>query len=412
LSKYILFPKNILYTVTMNFERSHVETIIKALERPKPLIQVLIGPRQVGKTTIARHIQTKLSYPCIYASADSPLPPGPEWVESQWRIAELEYVRSNKPVLLILDEAQKVRGWNESIKQLWDTVVSDRKDIRVLLLGSSALMLHQGLAESLAGRYFLHRCSHWSFPECATAFGWDFSRWLYFGGYPGAVSFIDDVSQWKRYVTDSLIEPVLAKDVLSTKQITKPTLLRHLFALAAAFPAHILSYNKMLRQLQDAGNTTTLAHYLRLLSDAFLISGLEQFSKGRVRRRGSSPKLILWNNALINAFSTRSFEETNMDAAWRGRLVENAVGAYFCTGLPETDYTISYWRDGNFEVDFVISRSSNVFAVEVKSGRGDKMSGMRKFRERYPGCRMLVVGGEGIPLERFFIEPAQSWLEG
>jgi uncharacterized protein len=394
-----------------NFERSLVPLLVKELKEQQSVFQVLTGPRQVGKTTIAQQIMDKLASPAIYASADSPLPPGPEWIETQWRRAEVEADRTGGPVLLVLDEVQKVRGWSESLKSKWDAAIRTSRDIRLLVLGSSALLIQAGLSESLTGRFFLHRCSHWTFQECVDAFGWDLTRWLYFGGYPGAAVFSDNERKWKGYVTDSLIETVLARDVLQLQKVTKPTLLRHLFALAATFPAQILSYNKMLGQLQDVGNTTTIAHYLRLLETAFLVSGLELFSRGSVRKRGSSPKLLLWNNALINALSSLSFDESISDTSWWGRLVENAVGGHLLNSLSPSEYAITYWREGNREVDFVIARGTNLWAIEVKSGRGGKTSSLELFRNRYPNAQLLVFGGNGIPLQEFFTTPAGMWLE-
>jgi uncharacterized protein len=214
----------------------------------------------------------------------------------------------------------------------------------------------------------------------------------------------------KRYITDSLIETVLARDVIQMSRIAKPVLLRHLFALAAALPAQTVSYTKMLGQLQDAGNTTTLAHYLKLLESAFLASGLELFSQGKQRKRGSSPKLILWNNALVNALSTRTFAGTLGDAVWWGRLVENAIGAYLCNGLHSVEYTITYWREGNHEVDFVVARGRDIWAIEVKSGRSGKTSGLNYFHNLYPKAKPILVGAQGIPLETFFSKDASSWL--
>lgn len=393
-----------------SFERSLVPLLVGEFEKPQPVFQVVTGPRQVGKTTIAQQVMDKLPFPSIYASADSPLPPGPEWIETQWLRAEIEADRSGGVVLLVLDEVQKVRGWSESLKSKWDAARRSSRDIRLLVLGSSALLIQAGLSESLTGRFFLHRCSHWTFQECADAFAWDLPRWLYFGGYPGAAAFSDDERKWKRYVTDSLIETVLAHDVLQLQKITKPTLLRHLFALAATFPAQILSYNKMLGQLQDAGNTTTLAHYLRLLETAFLVSGLELFSRGAVRKRGSSPKLLLWNNALVNALSNRSFNESIADTSWWGRLVENAVGAHLVNNLHPVDYSITYWRHGDREVDFVVARGTELYAIEVKSGRSGKVSSLDAFRARFPDARLLAVGGNGIPLKDFFSTPADRWV--
>lgn len=393
------------------FPRSLVHTLAEAMKRRLPVFQALTGPRQVGKTTIAHQVIDILSYPSVYATADSPLPPGPEWIETNWRLAQVECERQGGPVVLVLDEIQKVRGWSETLKYYWDQNRRGDNDIRLLVLGSSALLLQEGLTESLSGRFFLSRCMHWSFRECREAFGWDLRQWLYFGGYPGAAVFVEDEGQWKRYVADSLIETVLARDVLQMHRIAKPALMRHLFALAAIFPAQIFSYNKMLGQLQDAGNTTTLAHYLKLLESAFLVSGIEAYSKGRIRKRGSSPKLILWNNALINALSTRTFRDSIGDYVWWGHLVENAVGSHLCNGLSGAEYSIAYWREGDREVDFIVSRGSETWAIEVKSGRGGKLSGMDRFRSKYPEAKALIVGAGGIPLEQFFMSDAGVWFK-
>jgi uncharacterized protein len=385
----------------MSYERPLKKTILSELSRPTTVIHALIGPRQVGKTTIARQIEESISIPTVYATADSPVPLDSTWVETQWKRALMAQGPRHKPVLLILDEVQKVRGWGETIKLLWDNRSKAQK-IRVLILGSSSLLMQEGLNESLAGRFFLHRCPHWGYTECRNAFKFSLEQWIYFGGYPGAVPFVKNETSWKRYIVDSLIETVLARDVLQMSRIAKPVLLRHLFALSATFPAQSLSYTKMLGQLQDAGNTTTLAHYLRLLESAFLVSGLELFSQGHKRKRGSSPKLVLWNNALVNALSTQDFTQSAADPVWWGRLVENAVGSHLCNGLHPAEHTITYWREGMHEVDYVVSAGRGVWALEVKSGRARSVGGLERFKSRYPRAKTLLVGGQGIPLREFF----------
>ncbi len=391
----------------MDFQRPAVADIEKGLSSRVPLLQVVVGPRQVGKSTAAAQIKTRLAWPSHSASADSALPHPPEWIETQWQLARL---KGGKKSLLILDEIQKVRGWSEVVKRLWDEERAQNGPVRPLLLGSSALLLQQGLTESLSGRFFLHRFTHWTWPECHAAFGWTLDQWIFFGGYPGAASLIPDETVWKRYVSDSLIETVLSRDVFQLQTVNKPALLRHLFALAATFPSQILSYTKMLGQLQDAGNTTTLAHYLRLLESAFLASGLELFSKGKVRKRGSSPKLILWNNALINATSLRSFADARREGNWWGRLVENAVGAHLLNELQGPQWSITYWRDGDHEVDFVISHGVDIWAVEVKSGRSDKAGGVEAFRKAYPKAKIWLLGADGVRLDEFFSRPARDWF--
>lgn len=391
------------------FERAVVAEVLERLHNPPELIQIVLGPRQVGKTVAARAVEASWNGPVRYAAADLPLPPGPEWIETAWRLARRD--AADGVSLLILDEVQKVHGWSETVKAFWDEDKAKGIPLKVLLLGSSALLLAKGTTESLAGRFFLHRCLHWSFPECREAFGWNLDRWIFHGGYPGAAPLIQNEDAWRAYITDSLVETVLARDVLAMQTVTKPALLRHLFALSARFPARILSYNKMLGQLHDAGNTTTLAHYLRLLGTAFLVSGLERYSAGYARSRGSSPKLVLWNNALISALNLYSFKEVSSEPAWWGRLVENAVGAHLLNHLQSLPYEITYWSERGYEVDYVVRTGDRTWAIEVKSGRPGRTAGLRAFLRRYPDSHVLVIGTGGIALEEFFNTHPKELLE-
>ncbi len=373
-----------------------------------PFIQVICGPRQVGKTTAAKQIMAAVDFASLYVTADSPVPLPPEWLETQWLRAVRECEKTKGPVLLVLDEVQKIKGWSDTVKSLWDQRTAD---VRILILGSSALLLQKGLTESLAGRFFLHRFSHWTFPECRETFGWDFDDWLFFGGYPGAAAFSSDEETWKQYVSDSLVETVLSKDVLQLQTVTKPALLRNLFGLSVTFPSQILSYNKMLGQLVDAGNTTTLAHYLTLLESAFLVSGLELYSRGKQRKRGSSPKLIIWNNAMVNALGLRSAAQCVEDSVWRGRLVENAVGAHLLQSLHAPNQSVTYWRKGGHEVDFIVEMGERTFAIEVKSGCSGDAAGLSAFKKMYPESTCVMIGGSGIPLEDFFTENPLSFFQ-
>lgn len=389
-------------------ERQIVSSLTEQLTSQPPLLQVIVGPRQVGKTTAAQAVAEHWLGPTCYAAADVSPPPGPEWIETQWQRARRE--AATGPPLLILDEVQKVRDWSEVIKAHWDEDRTADRKIHVILVGSSAMLLSRGATESLAGRFMLNRCLHWSYKECQAAFGWDLDQWIYFGGYPGAAQLVPRQENWRAYITDSLIETVISRDVLVAHPIAKPALLRNLFGLAARFPAQILSYNKMLGQLQDAGNTTTLAHYLRLLETAFLVSGLERFSAGHARSRGSSPKFIFWNNALISALGLRSLEQVRAEPDRWGRWIENAVGAHLLNHLQGLPFEITYWRHRNREVDFVVRAGDALWAIEVKSGRAGTMPGLEAFQREHPRARRLVVGSGGVPLEEFFGEDPKALL--
>jgi predicted AAA+ superfamily ATPase len=385
----------------IQYERGVVQEVWRGLWLPKRLLHIIVGPRQVGKTTASLQIAAKWQGPVVQASADAPLPPGPEWLRHHWQRARAQ--AQGSPVLLILDEVQKVAGWSEEIKALWDQEVHREHAITVLLLGSSALHIQRGLSESLAGRFMLYRFGHWGYEEMADAFGATLEQWIQYGGYPGAWPLIQSSEQlWLQYVRDSLIETVLTKDVLQLQTIAKPALLRHLFYLSCAHPAQIFSYNKMLGQLQDAGNTTTLSHYVKLLESAFLLSGLEASRREGQSRRGSSPKLILWNNALISAALGLSLEHNLSDPQWWGRLTENAVGAHLLNGLAATSCRLQYWRQRDKEIDFLVSTPRKCFAIEVKSTRPRPLRGLKAFCENRSEAQPVILGGNGMPLEEFF----------
>ena len=389
-------------------EREVVAEVLESLRKRRRFLHIIVGARQVGKTTAALQIAEHWRGVVIRASADEPLPPGPEWIRTHWERATS---RRRESPLLILDEIQKVTGWSETVKSLWDAEQSARLPLAVLLLGSSALLVQKGLSESLAGRFLLFRCPHWGYPEVHAAFRTDLDRWLFFGGYPGSYSLTADESSWSAYIRDSLIETVLARDVLQLQTVAKPALLRHLFLLAASLPAQIVSYNKMLGQLVDAGNTTTLAHYLHLLGSAFLLTGLEKFRGGQAAKRGSSPKLILWNNALVSAVVGRRFREARQDPSWWGRIVENAVGACLLNSLQGLPWEVLYWREGHLEVDYIVRSPRRLLAIEVKSSRPKASLGLAAFCSRWPETKPLVVGQGGIPLEEFFSADLPRLLE-
>ena len=245
----------------------------------------------------------------------------------------------------------------------------------------------------------------------AGAFGWSLDEYVFYGAYPGAAPLVERPDEWARYVNDSLIEPVIARDVLLMSRVDKPALLRQVFDLGCAYSAQILSYNKMLGQLQDAGNTTTIAHYLDLLSGAGLVTGLQKFSGAAVRRRASSPKLQVLNTALITARSTRSIGETRSDPAAWGRLVESAVGAHLANAAAAGHCEVYYWRDRNREVDFVVRSGDRVVAIEVKSGRKTTAQpGLAAFKAAHQTARTMLVGEAGMDLAWFLSTPVTDWL--
>ncbi len=394
------------------YRRPVFATILARLGEPRRFIQVLAGPRQSGKTTLARQALAGCALPSRYASADLPAPQDSLWVSQQWEVARRLAAESSEGAILVLDEVQKVGDWSAVVKGLWDEDTRKRIPLKVLVLGSAPLLVHRGLSESLAGRFEIVRVPHWSFREMRDAFGWALERYLYFGGYPGAAPLVEDEERWGRYVLDALVETTLSRDLLLLTRVDKPALLRQLFELARSYSGQVLSYQKMLGQLQDAGNTTTLAHYLDLLAGVVMVKGLQKHSGSLVRRRGSSPKLQVLNSALMTAGSGWSFAAAHDDPEYWGRLVESAVGAHLVNTAAERGWEVTYWRDRGLEVDFVLKAGRTITAVEVKSGaRREGLPGMQAFRRAFSPERTLLVGAGGMPLEEF-LQAGPEWFTG
>ena len=398
---------------SLKYSRPQTGELVQRLHEPRRFIQVVAGSRQVGKTTLAGQAARRSGLPTRHASADEPTLRNTQWIEQQWEAARsLADEADANGALLVLDEVQKVTGWSEAVKHLWDTDSRTGRRLKVVLLGSAPLLVERGLGESLAGRFEMLRLPHWSFAEMRNAFAWSLDQYLFYGGYPGAAPLIRQPARWTRYVRDALIEPILSRDVLLLSRVDKPALLRRLLELGCAYSGQILSYTKMLGQLQDAGNTTTLAHYLDLLAGAGLVTGLQKYAGGIARRRASSPKLQVLNTALITAQAGITLGQARADHAFWGRLVESAVGAHLANAAATGECEVHYWRERNREVDFVLRAGRSLVAIEVKSGRApETLPGMAAFSEAFRPTRKLLVGGDGIDLETFLTAPIGKWLE-
>lgn len=395
------------------FKRTLFPSLLKRMQEPRRFLQVLAGPRQVGKTTLARQVAADLGIPSHNASADEPTLQDRAWINQQWDIARslTRRDRQAQPALLIVDEVQKVQGWSETVKRLWDEDTAADLPLRVLLSGSSPLLVQKGLTESLAGRFEIVPVPHWSYSEMLAAFGWSVEQFIYFGGYPGAAPLIEDEHRWRRYIADALIETTISRDILLLTRVDKPALLRRLFQLGCDYSGQILSYQKMLGQLQEAGNTVTLAHYLDLLRGAGLLAGLSKFSS-KVRQRGSSPKLQVLNTGLMTALAHTTFAGIHSDRDHWGRLVESAVGAHLLNSSAGTGIEVQYWLDRNHEVDFVLVSGDYVTAIEVKSGtRKTSLPGMAIFAKNHRVKRQLLVGAQGIALKDFLTTPVTHWVD-
>lgn len=386
----------------MEYRRSQFDEILDRINEPRGRMQVIVGPRQVGKSTLVNQVLEVCDVPFDSYSADDVLGVGADWLSQIWETQRMKMSMNAEPKrLLVIDEVQKIVNWSETVKAEWDRDTREKREIVVVLLGSSRMLIEQGLTESLAGRFELIRLSHWTYTEMKDCFGWTLPQYVYYGGYPGAAQYINNENRWRGYVRDSLVEPSISKDVLMSTKVLKPHLLRQLFEIGSAYSGELLSLTKVAAQLQDAGNVTTLALYLHLLDECGLLCGLQKYAEDTARKYNSIPKFQVHNSALRNVYANESLEEVITNPKLWGRYMESAVGAYLVSQSQICDYKVYYWRDSKDEVDFVLVRRQQKVAIEVKSGRRTANAGLPKFTKTFHPHRALVVGSGGLSFEEF-----------
>lgn len=384
------------------YKRSEYKTIKSRLEEPRRFIQVIVGPRQIGKSTVVKQVLNDIEAPYLFYSADDVPASNRAWIADCWAAARgLKESKKCSEFILVIDEIQKIANWSEIIKKEWDTDTFHDCNIKVLLLGSSRVLLEKGLSESLAGRFEEIRMTHWSYTEMRDAFNVSLSEYMYYGAYPGAVPLMNDYERFQQYIQSAIIDSTINKDILMDSPIGKPALLRQTFELGSAYSGELLSLNKMLGMLQDAGNTSTLLSYLNLLNDSGLLCGLQKFSIDMARRKASIPKLQVYNNALKLAYLNTTFENAITDRRLWGSIFESGIGTYLINQGFKHRFDVLYWRERNLEVDYILKKGSSVVAIEVKSNSEKRTDGLDMFRIKFSPKRAFIVGDGGIAPEEF-----------
>jgi hypothetical protein len=418
------------------FRRPLVSELIDLLTEEGPMRLVAVtGPRQTGKTILVRQAFEELERAgirCWYVSVDDPSsdtyspghfadsgvlipgrPRGVEWLVATWERARAVAEHSPQGLVMALDEIQGIPQWSNVVKGLWDRDRSTGCPLRVVIMGSAPWELLTGMHESLAGRFNPFPVAHWSLEEMQRAFGMTLEKYIFFGGYPGAASHIGDIARWRGYIRHAIVAPVVGRDILSLTRVEKPSLMRALMELAPEYSGQIVSYRKLQGNLEDAGNTTTLARYLDLLSDAGLVTGLQKHSAKPHLAKRSSPKLNVLNTAIMAATYPYPLARGRDDGAFWGRLCESAVGAHLHNTIgADGILRLRYWREGTHEVDFVLASGRDLVAIEVKSSRRRKRAaGLSAFKASFPGAKGFVVGTGGMPFNEFLSETAGFWFE-
>ena len=384
------------------YKRTEYLTIKNRLEEPRKFIQVVMGPRQVGKSTVVKQVLQDLDAPWQFYSADNVPASNSAWISNCWAaVRSLKESKGYESIVLVIDEVQKIENWSEVVKKEWDDDAFYDRNIKVLLLGSSRVLLKKGLSESLSGRFEEIRMSHWTYSEMRDCFGVSLDQYLFFGGYPGAASLIGDVERYQQYIQSAIVEATINKDILMDTPIGKPALLRQTFELGAAYSGQLLSLTKMLGVLQDAGNTTTLAGYVQLLDEAGMLCGLQKYSIDMARHKSSIPKFQVYNNALKTIYSPHTFEQSMMDRKVWGHIFESGIGAYIISQAFVHRFEVFYWRERNDEVDFVLRKKGSVIAIEVKSNAEKNTTGLEAFKKLFKPQTALIVGDGGIRADEF-----------
>ncbi len=390
------------------YQRKQYYTLFSRMQEKRRFIQVITGPRQVGKSTLMKQVVNALGIPFVFYPADAVPATQLNWVSDCWEAARAKMrVQGLKELILVIDEIQKITGWSEVVKKEWDTDTFNDVNLKVILLGSSRVMLDKGLSDSLQGRFERIILSHWSFSEMRDAFGFTLDQYVYYGAYPGAAELIGDEDRWRDYITGSILDATINKDILVNEKIAKPALLRQAFELSAAYSGKELSLTKMIGQMQDAGNTTTITGYLNLLSQAGLVCGLNKYAVDLARKKNSVPKHQVYNNALKSIYCEKPFPEAVQDRPLWGRLFESAIGAHIMSYAYAGDYKVYYWRTNpGCEVDYVLEKKGRVVAIEVKSNDSPGNKGLAQFKAQYQPYLALVVGEGGMQAEDFLsIDP-------
>ncbi len=392
------------------FLKSLFRIILTSLKEDKRVIQVLAGPRQTGKTTLARQLMDSTSMPVHYATADEPALKDIIWLQQQWDAGR--FLAKDQSALLILDEIHKIPGWLETVNRLWHADIIADRALYIILLCSSPLLFQQGLTSSQLGKFEIITVPHWSFSEMRDAFGWELDQYIFYGGYPAIAELITDEVRWSNYIMDFLIETSVSRDILLMTRVDKPALLRRLFELSCLYSGQVLPYQRMLSQLHDAGNTTTLAHYLDLLNGAGLISGVPKYNGLRLRQRASSPKLLALNTALISVHSHLTFKQARKNPEFWGRLVESVAGAHLANATKGNNIKLFYWLERSREVDFILVRGDELIVFDIKTGRRrDNLPGFKSFTTHFQVKKKFSVGTDGFPVEEFLTINPEDWFD-
>ena len=389
----------------MSYERPHLAILKSRMAEPRRRMQIIMGPRQVGKSTMVGQFLDTTDIPFDYFAADGVNRYDTAWIANHWQEARMKMdLHGEREHILIIDEIQKILGWSEQVKAEWDADTRHKRNLKVILLGSSRILLQKGLDESLEGRFEPIKMGYWEWNEMKDAFGFTMQQYIYFGGFPGLAPDIHDEDRWRDLMEDSIITPILTRDILEIEEIRNPALLRQVFELACMESARELSLTKM-QGAMNSGTVPTIKSYLNILDQTMTVKPLQKYAPSPIKEKNSVPKMQVYNSAFRNRYGQYTFEEAVTNPTEWGRQVESAVGAYLANRSQLDGFELLYWRDEHKrECDYVLKKGQTLVAIEVKSSNADDSIGFEQFKTRFADhiAAAFIVGPEGLPLEDFF----------
>lgn len=385
-------------------QRAYFKIIKKWIEEPRRSIKALYGPRQVGKTAMVKEALASSSIPWMYVCAEDLEVADGLWLRKLWEeIRQKAKESDRKEAVIVIDEVQRVDSWNETVKREWETDTFNKTNVKAILISSASHLIQKGLTESLVGKFESMLIPHWSYREMKEEFGWSPEEYMWFGGYPGGIKFMENESAWKRYIKTSVIDTSISKDILLQIRIDRPSLLRKLFETGSLHSSYVLSLTQVQEGLTERGNLSTLSNYLGLLESTFLMTGLDKYTGERNRKRSSKPKFQLFNNGLFSAQSDKTFHEAKSDPQLWGHVFESAVGTHLLNSSYTEDFDLYYWFEKRMEVDFIVEKDNRMIVIEVKYDKNAPETGLDLFTYKFDPKSIYTVGEGGIPIEEFLL---------
>lgn len=351
----------------MKFERTHVQALLSRLSLPSPAVQAVVGPRQVGKSTLIRQVLEKLEAPTVFLSCKSVQYRQTGWIHKEWEIARL-LAKHHGHCVIAVDDAQRLPGWAPLLCQLHKEDLEQQRDIRIVITGSSELELLQQLKDKFPQSHEVIRAGYWTYPEMRCAFNWGIEQYLFYGGLPRSGDEPSDDETWLNWIRELMFDNLLKEDVKAVAPAQNHEAIFDYFKVSSVHSGNIMSYAQLAQKLPFTVKPTTLANYQKVLSRAGISNGLARIQDGGEISRSGSPKLQLSSNAWLTGMMNSRFDKLRSQGVIWKQVFKSAVGAHLLNFAQENAYSVHYWFDRQHRVDFVLKKNDALVPIVVMPG--------------------------------------------